>query len=168
MLVSLAPCAQAITLIPLRPSVPKSFPAMPGVCFMFSPTTATVASPLSSWIGYMEPCSISLANSILSTRQASAASTSRTPMLVLFSLLAWETMNTLMPLSAKQLKIRRFTPITPTILSPLMVIRLVPSMLEIPLMALESSSTSFLMIVPGASGLNVFFMRIGMFLIQTG
>ena len=43
MLVSEAPCAQAITLIPLRPSVPKSFPAIPGVCFIFSPTIATVA-----------------------------------------------------------------------------------------------------------------------------
>ena len=43
MLVSEAPCAQAITLIPLRPNVPNSFPAIPGVCFMFSPTMATVA-----------------------------------------------------------------------------------------------------------------------------
>ena len=31
MLVSEAPCAQAMTLMPLRPNVPKSFPAMPGL-----------------------------------------------------------------------------------------------------------------------------------------
>ena len=88
MFVSLAPWAQAITLIPLRPSVPNSLPAMPGVCFMFSPTMATVARPPSAIMGYMAPSAISWANSSLSTRHASLASTSRTPMEVLFSLLA--------------------------------------------------------------------------------
>ncbi len=36
--VSEAPCAHAITLIPARPSVPKSLPAIPVVRFIFSPT----------------------------------------------------------------------------------------------------------------------------------
>ena len=85
MLVSDAPCAQAITLIPLRPSVPNNFPAIPGVCFMFSPTIATVASPLSAFIGLISPISISLANSSFSTSQASGASTVRTPIEVEFS-----------------------------------------------------------------------------------
>ena len=88
MFVSLAPCAQAITLMPLRPNVPKSLPAIPGVCFMFSPTMATVANPLSAFISNMAPVSISFWNSSFSTRHASAASTSRTPILVLFSELA--------------------------------------------------------------------------------
>ena len=63
MFVSEAPCAQAITDIPLRPKVPNSFPAMPGVCFMFSPTMATVAKPVSACMGNMAPFDISDANS---------------------------------------------------------------------------------------------------------
>ncbi len=85
MLVSLAPCAHAMTLMPLRPSAPKSFPAMPGVCFMFSPTMATVERPLSACMGNIAPVLISLANSLSSTRTASAASSSRTPTEVEFS-----------------------------------------------------------------------------------
>ena len=85
MLVSEAPCAQAITEIPLRPSVPKSFPAIPGVCFMFSPMMAMVANPVSALIGDMAPVSISLANSSLSTATAASASESFTPMEVEFS-----------------------------------------------------------------------------------
>ena len=55
MFVSDAPCAQAMTLMPLLPREPKSFPAMPGVCFIFSPTIATVASSFSTIIGYIDP-----------------------------------------------------------------------------------------------------------------
>ena len=168
MFVSLAPCAQAMTLIPERPSVPKSLPAIPGVCFMFSPTMATVAKPFSASIGNIEPSSISFWNSRFKTRQASSASSSWTPILVLFSLEAWLTINTLMPLSARQVKMRRFTPITPTIERPDTVMSVVPLMLEIPLMLLESSLTSSLMMEPGASGLNVFLTRMGMCLMQTG
>ena len=106
MLVSEAPCAQAITLIPLRPSVPKSLPAIPGVCFIFSPTIATVARFLSARIGEISPISISLANSSFSTSQARSASALRTPMEVLFSDEAWDTRNTLIPFFASALKIR--------------------------------------------------------------
>ena len=94
MLVSEAPCAQAITLMPFRPSVPNSFPAMPGVCFMFSPTIATVARFFSAWIGEISPISISLATAL------------RTPIEVLFSDEACETRNTLIPFFASALKMR--------------------------------------------------------------
>ena len=104
MLVSEAPCAQAITLMPFRPSVPNSFPAMPGVCFMFSPTIATVARFFSAWIGEISPISISLANSSFSTSQARSAL--RTPIEVLFSDEACETRNTLIPFFASALKMR--------------------------------------------------------------
>ena len=104
--VSDAPCAQAMTLIPLRPNVPKSLPAMPGVCFMFSPTMATVATLSTAVIGFISPICISLANSSLSTLQARAASSLRTPMDVLFSDDACDTRNTLMPLSANVRKMR--------------------------------------------------------------
>ena len=97
MFVSDAPCAQAITLIPLRPKVPNNLPAIPGVCFMFSPTMAIVANPLSACIGNMAPVSISLANSLSSTFTAFSASWSRTPIEVEFSDDACETRNTLMP-----------------------------------------------------------------------
>ena len=106
MLVSEAPCAQAITLMPFRPSVPNSFPAMPGVCFMFSPTIATVARFFSAWIGEISPISISLANSSFSTSQARSASALRTPIEVLFSDEACETRNTLIPFFASALKMR--------------------------------------------------------------
>ena len=106
MLVSEAPCAQAITLIPLRPNVPKSLPAIPGVCFIFSPTIATVARFLSARIGEISPISISFANSSFSTSQARSASAFRTPIEVLFSDEACETRNTLIPFFAKALKMR--------------------------------------------------------------
>ena len=104
--VSEAPCAQAITLIPLRPSVPNSLPAIPGVCFMFSPTIATVAKSFSACMGEISPISISLANSSFSTSQARSASALRTPMEVEFSEDACDTRNTLIPFFAKALKIR--------------------------------------------------------------
>ncbi len=114
-LVSEAPCAQAITLIPLRPKVPNNLPAMPGVCFMFSPTMATVAKPLSAVIRYIAPCLYFLGELRIQNLQAASASASRTPMDVLFSEEACDTRNTLMPLLANAEKIRRFTPMTPTI-----------------------------------------------------
>ena len=168
MLVSEAPCAQAMTEIPLRPRVPNSLPAMPGVCFMFSPTIAMVASPLSTIIGNIAPVSISLANSSLSTRAASSASTSRTPILVEFSDDAWLTMNTEIPFEANVVKMRRFTPITPTIDKPVTVMRAVPLMLEMPLIGFWSFSICCLMSVPGCLGLKVFFTRMGIFFTQTG
>ena len=157
-----------MTLIPLRPSVPKSFPAIPGVCFIFSPTIAIVASPLSACMGNMAPVSISLANSSLSTLTASGASSSRTPIEVEFSDDACATMKTLMPLDAKAVKMRWLTPMTPTIAKPVTVISVVPLILEIPLMGLRSLSIWSLMSVPGCSGLKVFFTLIGIFLTHTG
>ena len=163
-----APCALAIMLIPLRPRVPNSLPAIPGVCFMFSPTTAMVASPHSACMGNIAPVFISLANSLSSTSTAAAASSSRTPMDVEFSEEVCETMNTLIPLSASAVKIRLFTPITPTIDNPVTVITAVLLMLDIPLMGLLSLSIFALIIVPSPSGLNVFFTLIGMFFTHTG
>ena len=167
-LVSEAPCAQAITEMPLRPSVPNNFPAMPGVCFIFSPTTAMVANSLSACMGNMAPSSISASNSLLSTLTALWASSSRTPIEVLFSDDACDTRNTLMPWSARAVKIRRFTPMTPTMERPDTVMSVVPLIDEMPRMALLSFSTFPLMMVPRPSGLNVFFTRMGMFLMQTG
>ena len=106
MLVSLAPCAQAMTLMPLRPSVPNSLPAMPGVCFMFSPTMATVARFFSAKMGEISPISISLANSVVNTSQARSASALRTPIDVEFSDEACDTRKTLMPFLANALKMR--------------------------------------------------------------
>ena len=104
--VSDAPCAQAITFIPLRPNVPNSLPAIPGVCFIFSPTMATVAKFFSAWIGEISPISISFTNSSFSTSQAKSASALRTPIEVLFSEEACDTRNTLIPFFAKALKMR--------------------------------------------------------------
>ena len=135
---------------------------------MFSPTMATVASPLSTCMGNMAPVSISLANSWFSTSAAASASSSRTPIEVEFSDEAWLTMNTEIPLLASVVKIRRLTPMTPTIERPVTVMSVVPLMLEIPLMGLLSSSILSLMSVPGCSGLKVFFTLMGMFFTQTG
>lgn len=165
MLVSEAPCAQAITLMPFRPSVPNSFPAMPGVCFMFSPTIATVARFFSAWIGEISPISISLANSSFSTSQARSASALRTPIEVLFSDEACETRNTTDSILCQRLKEAVVDTDHATIPKPCTVIRLVSLMDEIPLMALLFVwSTCCLITVPWASGLKVFLIRIGMFL----
>ena len=77
-------------------------------------------------------------------------------------------MKTEIPSLARAVKIRRLTPMTPTIERPVTVIRAVPLIEEIPLIGLESPSILFLMMVPGASGLKVFFTLIGIFLTQTG
>ena len=89
-------------------------------------------------------------------------------MLVEFSDDAWLTMNTEMPRSASVVKMRRLTPMTPTIERPVTVIRVVPLMLEMPLMGFMSSSIFSLMSVPGCVGLKVFFTLMGIFLMQTG
>ena len=73
-----------------------------------------------------------------------------------------------MPFSANVLKIRWFTPMTPTIPKPVIVIKQVSLIDEIPLIGFEEWSASCFTIVPGASGLNVFFIRIGIFLRHTG
>ena len=168
MLVSNAPCEQAITLMPLRPSVPNSLPATPGVCLMFSPTTAIVASPLSACIGNIAPVAISPANSSSSTLTASSASSSFTAIDVEFSEEAWLTRNTDMPLSAKAVKIRRLTPMTPTIDKPVTVIKVVWLMLDIPLITMLCALASAFITVPVPSGLKVFFTNIGMFFTHTG
>ena len=105
--VSEAPWAQAITEMPERPNVPNNLPAIPGVCFMFSPTIAMVANPLSACMGNMAPVSISLANCSFSASTAASASSSRTPIEVEFSEEACDTMNTEMPLLANVVKMRR-------------------------------------------------------------
>ena len=168
MLVSEAPCAQAMTEIPLRPRVPKSLPAIPAACFMFSPTMAMVASPHSACMGNMAPSAISFLNSSLSTRTASSTSCSRTPIEVEFSDEACDTMNTEIPSLARAVKMRRLTPMTPTIDRPVTVIKAVPLIDEIPLMGFWSPSILFLIMVPGASGLKVFLTLIGIFFTQTG
>ena len=104
--VSEAPWAQAITLMPARPSVPNSLPAIPGVRFMFSPTIATVARSFSATVSFISPCARSKANSSFNTCTAKSASALRTAKVVLFSELACDTINTLMPFLASVLKIR--------------------------------------------------------------
>ena len=106
MFVSEAPCAQAITLIPALPSVPNNLPAIPGVRFMFSPTIATVARSFSATVSLISPWARSSANSSSNTLTARSASAFRTANVVLFSELACDTINTLMPFFANVLKIR--------------------------------------------------------------
>ena len=134
MLVSDAPWAQAMTLIPLRPRVRKSLPAMPGVCFIFSPTIATVARSCSAVIEDISPISSSFLNSFESTSTARSASAFLTPMVEEFSDEACDTMNTEMPLSARVEKMRLLTPITPTMPKPDTVTSEVSLIDEIPLM----------------------------------
>ena len=98
-----------------------------------------------------------------------SASSFFTPMVVVLSLEACETMKTEMPWSARAEKIRLLTPITPTMPRPEMVTRQVSLIDEMPLMIFRSSWLGFLWIsVPLAVGLKVFLMTIGMFLWNTG
>ena len=155
-------------LIPERPRASKSLPLIPGVRFMFSPTIATVASPLSACIGNIRPSSISSRNSSLSTFTAFSASSSFTPIDVLFSEAACDTRKTLIPLLARELKMRRLTPTTPTIERPVTVMTVVPLIDEIPLIGFWLFSMCDLIIVPSPSGLKVFLTLIGIFFTQTG
>ena len=164
-LVSDAPCVSAIMLMPLLPNAPQNLPAMPGTCFMFSPTIAMVERLYSTVISLMLPNAISWANSSLNTRWETAASGVLTPMDVLFSDEAWETKNTLMPFCAKVRKMRWFTPIIPTIPSPCMVMSAVSLMEEIPLIILPSSfDRLFNISVPFDEGLKLLRTLMGMFL----
>ncbi len=155
-LISAAPCAIAMMFIPLRPNTPKSFPAMPGVCFILSPTTATVERFPVSATGFIAPVDISLANSCSSIWRAFSPSLSVTQRLVLASDEVWATRNTLTPPAARLENIRWFTPITPTIEGPLTVTRLVFFIDEMPLIARLSSMGPLCMMLPGASGWKVF------------
>ena len=143
-------------LMPLRPSTLNSFPAMPGVCFMRSPTTATVASPSTSSVGFMAPSSISLLNSASSSVQARRASAGVMQIDVLVSDAVCTTMNTLMPPAESVVKMRRFTPMTPTIDIPLTVTILISLTDDMPRMGRAEASTLRRMTLPGAAGLSVF------------
>ena len=132
---------------------------------MFSPTMATVARSCSALASHISPIAISRSNSLFRTDTASSASAFLTANDMLFSEAACDTRNTLTPDFAKALNMREFIPITPTIPNPDTVIRQVSFIEEIPLMAFASpSGTSCVISVPGASGLNVFFITIGIFL----
>ena len=132
---------------------------------MFSPTIATVARLGSGLISEISPDCSSTANSSLSTLTANSASAFFTANDVLFSLDACDTRNTLTPFFAKALKIRAFIPIMPTIPKPDTVIKQVSLIEEIPLIAFPSGLGRCSEIhVPGAVGLNVFLIQIGIFL----
>ena len=77
-------------------------------------------------------------------------------------------MNTDIPSSARAVKMRRFTPLTPTIDRPFTVMSVVPLMLEMPLMGFWSLAISSFIIVPGAEGWKVFFTFMGMCFTHTG
>ena len=68
----------------------------------------------------------------------------------------WATMNTLMPPSASVVKMRRFTPMTPTIEGPETVTMLVSFTDEMPRTGRSSAAASRRMTLPAAAGLNVF------------
>ena len=86
-------------------------------------------------------------------------------MVVLFSDEACDTRKTLIPDSANRLNMRELIPITPTMPIPDRVMRQVSLIDEMPLMAFPSMCEwSAEMRVPGADGLKVFLMRMGMFL----
>src|SRR5574344_674948 len=135
---------------------------------MFSPTTATAASSFSSFMGAMAPDDISLSNALLSTSQARSASLRLTPMDIPVSDADWLTRNALMLSLARVVKILLSTPTIPTMEVPERVMRLMSSMDEMPLIALLLGRHSRLMVVPGAAGLKVFLMRIGISFAQTG
>ena len=168
-LVSDAPCAHAITLMPFRPSVLNSLPATPDACRMFSPTIATVARLYSARIAFISPVSISAENSLFSASIALCASALRTAKEVVFSLDACDTINTLTPFRASALNMRALIPMIPTMHNPETVIRQVSLIEDMPLMSLPSAEgRCSLMQVPGASGLKVFLISMGMFLWNTG
>ena len=73
-----------------------------------------------------------------------------------------------MPRLARAVKMRRLTPITPTIERPVTVMSAVPLMELMPLMGLWSLAISALMVVPRLVGLKVFLTLMGMFFTQTG
>ena len=168
MLDSAAPWARAITLMPLRPRVVKSLPAMPACCFMFSPITATAASSLRTSIGLMAPLSISRAKASASTARARSASARLTPMEMPVSEADWLTRNALICSWARAPKMRLSTPTMPTMEVPDRVIRLMSSIEEMPLMEVAPGATFFLTIVPGAFKLKVFRIKIGIPFAQTG
>ena len=155
-------------LIPLRPSTLNSFPAMPGVCFILSPTAATHAMPVSICAAFIAPSAISRANSLSSSWQARGASAGVIQIEVLVSEAVCATINTLMPPSASVVKMRRFTPITPTIAEPLTVTMLISFTEDMPRMGRSDCAASFEMTVPSASGLKVFFTIMGIFFRHTG
>ena len=78
------------------------------------------------------------------------------------------TMNTLMPWLASVVKMRRLTPMTPTMERPDTVTMLVSLIDDMPRMGCADGGTSCRIVLPLASGWKVFLIRMGMFLTQTG
>ena len=116
----------------------------------------------------MAPSARSRANSASSKAQARGPSCGVTHIEVLVSEEVCATIKTLMPPRAKVSKIRRFTPMTPTIEGPLTVTMLISLTEEIPRIGRSDCRALLRMTLPRAEGLNVFLTKMGIFLAQTG
>ena len=161
MLRSDAPCAIALMLMFCRPSESNTFPATPGRPFIPSPTTARIA-----WSSFTSTC-IDCAwnsnwNSCRIASTARAASALRTLKQIVCSDDACEIRTTLTPFDASVPNTRPATPGTPTMPGPRSVSSARSPTDVIPFASFPSSTALREISVPGASGLNVFLMRIGM------
>ncbi len=157
-----APCAIAIILMPFLPIVEKSFPATPVVCFIFSPTIATIDNSLSISILLICPVFISFSNSALIAASAASVSGLSIATLIEFSEDACEIRITFIPAPARAEKSLIEMPVTPTMPIPCRVTSEIPEMDEIPLIGVSFIVLILLKIrVPSFSGLNVFFICTG-------
>ena len=118
MLSSEDPCAMATMLTPLRPREWKTFPAIPGVCFIREPTTAMMERSFSIAGGSIAPSAISRSNSSLIAVAAIIASLGTTAKQIENSLEAWVMSITLTRFRARQPKRREENPVTPTMPEP--------------------------------------------------
>ena len=154
--------------MPFLPRAWNSVPEIPVFLRMFPPTTATAErflsiTTLSIWwsrISNRSSCSISLL--------ADAEAPGRTARQREYSDDAWVTMRTLISSSARALNMRRPMPAIPVMPLPCMRRSATSSIEEIPLIRNRSDVFPLPINVPSKPGLNVFLIRMGIFLSSAG
>ena len=144
---------------------------MPGVPCMFSPITDTMrSSRISSKRSMRWVCS-SRASSRLRVANARSPSAVLNTRQMVCSEDAWEIMMMLMPSRASAAKMRAAKPGMPIMPPPSMFTSEIPSIEAIPVMGRAPSRlivSAAAMSVPGAAGLRLFLMRMGMFFSTAG
>ena len=162
MFLSEAPWAIALTLMLLLPSELNSFPLIPFLLFILSPTMAIFARFDSIWDSFILFWDISNSNSLSITCLATSASLESMAIQIENSDDAWVIITTFIWLDDKASKNLFEKPGTPTIPEPSKFNIEIFSIWLIPLtISSLSSFVEFDIQVPSALGSNVFFIKTG-------
>ena len=162
------PCAMARIFTPFRPSAPNILPLTPVWFFILSPTMAMMDKCFSSTNGCNCPIFISYSKALSTASFAFIEKASSIPTQIECSDDACVINITLIDAFASASKSLLEKPGIPTMPLPSKLTNTKLLMLDMPLIAVVLSDTSFLITVPASCGAKVFFTHTGICLLITG